>query len=120
MKTAINNPVKRGYALRLPSLLPRFLQEEQSKTFDFIDSLRGLVTFKLMLRGAEEVANLTLDAVDFLYRKFLAHCGKGKKDRIVYISMNRNLAESKLLICQNIPQKFYFRFCAIFSPFLKT
>jgi site-specific recombinase XerD len=45
--------------------------------------------FKLMLRcglRVEEVANLTVGAIDFKQRKIMVLNGKGNKDRVVYIS----------------------------------
>jgi site-specific recombinase XerD len=89
-EVAINNPVKGGYALRLSRPLPRFLREEQiKKLFDVIDSPRDLAMFKLMLRcglRVEEVAKLTLGAVDLARGQVFVYEGKGLKDRVVYLS----------------------------------
>jgi site-specific recombinase XerD len=87
---AITHPVKRGYALRLSRPLPRYLREEQiQKLFDSIDSQRDLAMFKLMLRcglRVEEVANLTLVALDLARGQVFVYEGKGGKDRVVYLS----------------------------------
>jgi site-specific recombinase XerD len=87
---AITHPVKRGYALRLSRPLPRYLREEQiQKLFEGIDSPRDLAMFKLMLRcglRVEEVANLTLAALDLARGQVFIYEGKGYKDRVVYLS----------------------------------
>jgi site-specific recombinase XerD len=86
----ITHPVKRGYALRLSRPLPRYLREEQiKKLFDGIDSPRDLAMFKLMLRcglRVEEIAKLTLAALDLDRGQVFVYEGKGGKDRIVYLS----------------------------------
>jgi site-specific recombinase XerD len=58
---SIPNPVKRGYALRLSRPLPRYLRDE-------------------------EVADLSLRAMDLKRRKIAVEQGKGGKGRVVYIS----------------------------------
>ena len=86
----ISNPVKRGYTLRLSRPLPRHLRDEEViKFFEVIKSTRDRAIFKLMLRcglRVEEVANLTLSAIDLKHRRIIVHSGKGAKDRVVYIS----------------------------------
>jgi site-specific recombinase XerD len=87
---AMTNPVKRGYSLRLSRPLPRYLRDEEvSRFFDVIDSLRDRAMFKLMLRcglRVEEVAKLTLAALDLARGQVFVHEGKGAKDRVVYLS----------------------------------
>jgi len=84
------NPIKTGRRLRVPKPLPRALREEQvDRLFDIIKSKRDWAMFRLMLRcglRVEEVANLTVGAVDFKQRRIMVLNGKGSKDRIVYIS----------------------------------
>jgi site-specific recombinase XerD len=84
------NPVKSGMRLRVPKPLPRALREDQiDRFFDVIKSKRDRAMFRLMLRcglRVEEVANLTLGAIDFKQRRLMVLNGKGNKDRVVYIS----------------------------------
>lgn len=86
----IANPVKRGYALRLSKPLPRHLKDEEVDQFlEAIKGFRDRAMFMLMLRSGlrvEEVANLTLEAIDFKRGHILVQNGKGGKDRIVYVS----------------------------------
>jgi site-specific recombinase XerD len=84
------NPIRTGRRLRVPKPLPRALREEQvDLLFDIIKSKRDWAMFRLMLRcglRVEEVANLTVGAVDLKQRRIMVLNGKGSKDRIVYIS----------------------------------
>ena len=86
----IPNPVKRGYALRLPRPLPRYLREEEvRRLFEVIKKPRDRAIFMLMLRCGlrlEEVVNLTIGALDLKRRKIIVAKGKGGKGRVVYIS----------------------------------
>ena len=86
----IENPVKRGYALRLPRPLPRHLRDEQiPHLFGEIQHPRDRALFLVMLRcglRVEEVANLTVGALDLKGRRIFVHHGKGGKDRVVYMS----------------------------------
>lgn len=89
-EVAIINPVKHGYALRMSRPLPKHLREEEiTVLFDSIKAHRDKAMFTLMLRcgiRVEEVANLTLNAIDLKRRKIYVYHGKGNKDRVVYIS----------------------------------
>jgi site-specific recombinase XerD len=86
----MDNPVKRGDALRMSRPLPRYLRDEQvAALFVHIEDPRDLAIFKLMLRcglRVEEVANLTMAAVDLRRRQLFVYQGKGGKDRLVYLS----------------------------------
>ena len=85
----IDNPVISGLSLRLPNPLPRFLQDsEVSAFFSVISKRRDLAIFMLMLRAGlrvEEVANLSLGAVDYQRSQLMVRGGKGAKDRLVYL-----------------------------------
>lgn len=84
------NPVKRGYALRLSRPLPRYLRDEEiPRLFSVIDSRRDRAMFMVMLRcglRVEEVAQLTLAALDLPRSQVFIYEGKGAKDRVVYLS----------------------------------
>ena len=86
----IKNPVKKGYTLRLPKPLPRFVREEELKMFfKAVKTRRDHALFILMLRcglRVEEVAYLTFSAIDLRRRQILVLNGKGGKARVVYIS----------------------------------
>ena len=84
------NPVKRGYALRLSRPLPRYLSDEDVvRLFSVIENRRDRTIFMLMLRcglRVEEVAKLTLAAIDFKRSQLFVFEGKGGKGRVVYLS----------------------------------
>jgi len=86
---SILNPVTR-ISLRLPKPLPRHLKEEHVKRlFESITDLRDRSMFMLMLRcglRVQEVAELTVDAVEYGRRQIFVFHGKGAKDRVVYMS----------------------------------
>ena len=83
------NPVTK-ISLRLPKPLPRHLKDNQVTTlFAVITDLRDRAIFMLMLRSGlrvEEVAKLTVDAVEYHRRQLFVSNGKGGKDRVVYLS----------------------------------
>ena len=87
---AVTNPVKRGSLLRLSRPLPKHLKDEDIfNLFKLINSKRDRAMFMLMLRSGlrvEEVANLTLAAIDWRRMRLYVYNGKGAKDRVVYIS----------------------------------
>ncbi len=91
------NPVTR-ISIRLPKPLPRHLKDNQiSRLFDFITDLRDRAMFMLMLRcglRVEEVANMTVDAIEYQRKQVFVFNGKGGKDRVVYMSED---AKSALL-----------------------
>ena len=85
----IVNPVTR-ISLRLPKPLPRHLKDDQvRRLFDGITDLRDRAMFMLMLRcglRVQEVAELTVDAVEYERTQIFVFHGKGTKDRVVYMS----------------------------------
>ncbi len=89
------NPVTR-VSLRLPKPLPRHLKDDQvRRLFDGITDLRDRAMFMLMLRcglRVQEVAELTLDALEFDRRQIFVFHGKGAKDRVVYMSEDARAA----------------------------
>ena len=86
---SILNPVIR-ISLRLPKPLPRHLKDDQVRRFfDGITDLRDRAMFMLMLRcglRVQEVAELTVDAIEYDRRQIFVFHGKGAKDRVVYMS----------------------------------
>lgn len=92
----MENPVKSGYTVRLPKPLPRFLRDDQVELFlDIVKSQRDRAMFILMLRcglRVEEVANLTMEVLDFRRLQIFVHNGKGNKDRVVYMSKDTHNA----------------------------
>jgi site-specific recombinase XerD len=87
--TAMENPIRK-ISIRLPKPLPRHLKDGQADSlFDVIRDPRDRAMFMLMLRcglRVEEVAHLTVDAVDYRKRQVFVANGKGAKDRVVYLS----------------------------------
>jgi site-specific recombinase XerD len=83
------NPVKK-ISIRLPKPLPRHLKDDQvANLFSVITKARDRAMFMLMLRSGlrvEEVAHLTVDAVEYGRRELFVANGKGAKDRMVYLS----------------------------------
>lgn len=92
----VANPVRKGYSLRLPRPLPRFLNDDEVvKLFEVIKTRRDRALFMLMLRTGlrvEEVSRLTVGAVDLKGNKIFVHQGKGGRDRVVYISSDAHQA----------------------------
>ena len=90
------NPVSKGRSLRLASPLPRHLRDEEVVLFfRSVKSRRDRAIFMLMLRcglRVEEVANLSLDAIDYRQSRLFVYNGKGSKDRVVYISSDASEA----------------------------
>jgi len=90
------NPVKKGYGQRMSKPLPRHLTEEGlSVLFRACKGPRDRAMFMLMLRcglRVGEVAALSLGEVDLRRRRLIIHDGKGRKDRIAYLSDDALLA----------------------------
>jgi site-specific recombinase XerD len=87
---SLDNPVTRGMALRIPSPLPQHLQDrDATRFFEYVKKPRDIAMFMLMLRcglRVEEISNLTLGGIDYNRSQIMVKCGKGNKDRVVYIS----------------------------------
>ncbi len=94
------NPITR-ISLRLPQPLPRHLKDDQVKSlFAVITDLRDRAMFMLMLRcglRVQEVAQLTVDALEYQRRQIFVFKGKGGKDRVVYMSEDARTALSAYL-----------------------
>jgi site-specific recombinase XerD len=86
---SILNPITR-ISLRLPQPLPRHLKDDQlRRLFAVIKDLRDRAMFILMLRcglRVQEVAQLTVDALEYQRRQIFVFKGKGGRDRVVYMS----------------------------------
>jgi site-specific recombinase XerD len=97
----IINPVSKGKSLRLARPLPKHLRDEEVfMFFKSIKSRRDRAMFMLMLRcglRVAEVANLSLDAIDYRQSRLFVYNGKGGKDRIVYISNDASEALAEYL-----------------------
>jgi site-specific recombinase XerD len=95
------NPVKSSHRLRVPKPLPKHLQDGQAKAFlDVAKRPRDQAMFLLMLRcglRVEEVANLTLDVIEFKRRRIWIQEGKWGKDRVVYVSSDAMKALTEYL-----------------------
>jgi site-specific recombinase XerD len=97
----ISNPVSRGMSLRVPNPLPQHLQDpEVTRFFKAVTKPRDTAIFMIMLRcglRVEEVAGLTLRDIDYSRSQIMVRCGKGNKDRVVYISNDAASALAKYL-----------------------
>ena len=113
------NPVTR-ISIRLPKPLPRHLRDDEVDTFlAVITDERDKAMFMLMLRSGlrvEEVAHLTVDAVEYRKKQVFVSHGKGAKDRVVYFSddarsalevyLQKRLSKAKeLFLVQKGPMK---------------
>lgn len=88
-ETLRENPIRK-ISIRLPKPLPRHLKDgDVEKFLGVIQEARDRAMFLLMLRSGlrvDEVAHLTLDAIDYRKRQVFVASGKGAKDRVVYLS----------------------------------
>jgi site-specific recombinase XerD len=89
------NPVRK-ISIRLPKPLPRHLKDDQvRKFFAIITDSRDKAMFMVMLRcglRVEEVSRLTVDAVELTRNRLFVANGKGRKDRVVYLSKDARFA----------------------------
>src|SRR5208282_5527964 len=85
----IANPVVK-ISIRLPKPLPRHLKDDQvGKFLAVITDLRDRAMFMLMLRcglRVEEVSRLTIEGMELSRNRLFVANGKGRKDRVVYLS----------------------------------
>jgi site-specific recombinase XerD len=89
------DPVRK-ISIRLPKPLPRHLKDDQvRKFFAVITDPRDKAMFMVMLRcglRVEEVSRLTVDAVELTRNRLFVANGKGRKDRVVYLSKDARFA----------------------------
>ncbi len=97
----IENPCITGLMLREPHPLPRYLHDNEVELFlESVSSKRDLAIVMLMLRcglRVQEVANLTLDVIDYRRSQISVREGKGGKDRVVFISNDAAVALANYL-----------------------
>jgi site-specific recombinase XerD len=95
--------------LREPHPLPRYLPDSDAELFlNCISNKRDLAIFMLMLRcgiRVQEVANLTLDVIDYKRSQILIRAGKGAKDRMVFISTDAAVALARYLRERPVTEK---------------
>jgi site-specific recombinase XerD len=86
------NPVKKGSCLRMPKPLPKYLKDDEIASFlHAVHKPRDRALFLLMLRSGlrvSEVAGLRFADIDFQRGRILIREGKGRKDRVTYISQD--------------------------------
>ncbi len=97
----IEVPFKKNSRLKPTKPLPQFLRDEDvEKFFKVVKKPRDMAIFKVMLRcglRVEEVSKLTIKAIDLKQKRLLVLNGKGKKDRVTYISEDAKNALSQYL-----------------------
>lgn len=105
------NPVRK-ISIRLPKPLPRHLKDDQvRKFFTVITDSRDKAMFMLMLRcglRVEEVSRLTVDAVELPRNRLFVANGKGRKDRVVYLSKDARFALDTYLTRRSSKAKYMF------------
>ncbi len=98
------NPVRQGSCLRTPKPLPRSLKDDEVDLFlETVHKPRDRALFMLMLRSGlrvSEVANLTFPDIDFRRGRILVREGKGRKDRVAYMSQDALKALVEYLKCR--------------------
>jgi site-specific recombinase XerD len=107
----MTNPVTK-VSIRLPKPLPRHLKDDQvDRLFTVITDPRDKAMFMLMLRcglRVEEVARLTIEAIDFPRRRIVVLDGKGGKDRVVYLSEDASFTLSAYLEIRSSKARYVF------------
>ncbi len=108
-----DNPVKKGYSLRLGKPLPKHLRDEEVKElFNCISNFRDQAIFMLMLRcglRVDEVVNLILNAIDCKRGQILVFKGKGSKGRVVYFSQ-----DTYDILCRYLKKRRFFKAKSVF------
>ena len=108
------NPLKPSHYLRLGKPLPKKLTQEQvTQLFAQIENRQDRALFLLMLRcglRVSEVAQLKLADIDWGQTSLRIEQGKGRKDRIVYLSADalEGLRECQQLRPAKVPGNFFF------------
>jgi site-specific recombinase XerD len=91
----VANPITK-VSIRLPKPLPRHIHDDQARKFlAIITYPRDRAMVLLMLRcglRVEELSRLTLDTVELSRNRLFVQSGKGKKDRVVYLSNDAKAA----------------------------
>ncbi len=107
----MTNPVTK-VSIRLPKPLPRHLKDDQvGRLFAVITDPRDKAMFMLMLRcglRVEEVARLTIEAINFPRRRIVVIDGKGGKDRVVYLSEDTSSTLSAYLKIRSSKARYVF------------
>ena len=107
----MTNPVTK-VSIRLPKPLPRHLKDDQvDRLFTVITDPRDKAMFMLMLRcglRVEEVARLTIEAIDFPRSRIVVLDGKGGKDRVVYLSEDASFTLSAYLKIRSSKARYVF------------
>ena len=92
----IDNPARSGMALRMAKPLPKNIrQSDRELFFAVVTKKRDRAMFMLMLRcglRVEEVANLSLDDIDYQCSQIVVRGGKGGKDRTTYFNTDAGSA----------------------------
>ena len=120
-KIAMDNPVRK-VSIRLPKPLPRCLKDKDvERFFAVITDPRDKAMFMLMLRSGlrvEEVAGLTVDAIDYRRRQLFVVRGKGAKDRVVYLSDDALSALGVYLAERPSKAKKLWVYCSVWNAFV--
>ncbi len=90
----ITNPITK-VSIRLPKPLPRHLKDDTCISSSTSSPTREIARSSCSMRcglRVEEVAHLTLDAVELSRNRLFVAQGKGGKDRVVYLGSDAHRA----------------------------